>query len=613
RKTGGRRRRLATIVSGGLALVVVGFSPAMAQKGSEPIPLTPPATGQTPPASQPPAPVTPSTVAPATIATEVLDAVDSEAVGTLTLAQGGFGTEIWSGSERRQIMQLVDLLPARSPSRTVRDLMHRLLLSTAIPPATEDGADDGTLLARRLAKLVEMGDNDGALGLVRAAPRRELVPDLVGAEVDLLLLNYDNAGACSLVQGTIGRFTSADWLQRQVYCQSLLGQPARALLGLELLREDGVVDPILTTGIEVLTGVIADRPVITESMPEPSALRLALLRSVNQQLPADVLETRSAALLRTIALSPNAPLAVRLEAAERAEIVGSLETANLAELYTSVAASGDDLNRAVESVGPGSGAGARAVLYQAVRAQSVASTRATVMAQFWQVARAESLYPMAVRLMVPLMAEIVPTGELAWFAGDAAKAYLAVGALDQARAWVAVLQTAALRDPAFAPEAGQLAALLALMETPPPVREADAAASTRGIVLTADDQTLSPPPAAPPVLNAFGGMEDADGRTLILIEALGYRVADDVWRARLDGSAMRQRQSAPGAIMLRALQAAVDTGRTGEAILMALVMLGDQPLDEVSTSTLSAAVRALALIGQEEAARNLVIEATAVR
>jgi len=610
-----RRRRGATrfstcFASVGLAAALLTSPVAQAQTGSEPTVLTDQATTGAPPASPP----TTLPVAPA-VATEVLDAVDSEAVGILTLEQGGFGTDVWVGSSRSLILRLVDLLPARTPSRTARDMMHRLLLSTAVPPVEDDAgtAEDGTLLARRLAKLVEMGDVDGALGLVRAAPRREQVPDLVKVEVELLLLQYDNAGACSLVQGTIGRFTSPDWLQLQVFCQSLLGQPDRAMLGLELLREEGIDDSVLTIGIQVLTGVIAERPVIAESLPAPSPLRLALLRAVNQELPADVLTTQSPALLQTIAVSPNAPLALRLRAAERAETVGSLGTSTLAELYLSVPTTAADLDQALQTRGPGSGVEVRAVLYQAARAQSVATTRATVIDHFWQVARAESLYPTAVRLTVPLLAEIPPTSELSWFAAETARAYLAVGALAPARAWTAVLRNAALRDPDLEGEASQLEALLALMQ-PPLVFVADSELADRGFSLIAPARELNQRPTVEETaVQAFSGAEAADARTLALVEALGYQVPDAVWRALLDNTALRQRQPAPGPVLLRNMERAAEAGRVGETILLALVALGEQPLDEISPAILAAAVNALSKVGQTTLARDLVIEAMVIR
>ncbi|MBT5110184.1 MAG: hypothetical protein HOM25_16020, partial [Rhodospirillaceae bacterium] len=90
---------------------------------------------------------------------------------------------------------------------------------------------------------------------------------------------------------------------------------AEAALDASLLAETtGSTDPIFSAIVDKLSGTPSE-PV--DSMLEPTPLRLSMLRSANLPVPADALGTASSPLLRMIAVSPNAPLNVRLEAAER--------------------------------------------------------------------------------------------------------------------------------------------------------------------------------------------------------------------------------------------------------------------------------------------------------
>ena len=85
--------------------------------------------------------------------------------------------------------------------------------------------------------------------------------------------------------------------------------------------------------IEALAG---DGEASLPTLPEPTPLHLALARVAKARLPADVVASNRPGVLRTIAMSPNAPVEVRLEAAERAEAAGALDIDALRQLYTSV-------------------------------------------------------------------------------------------------------------------------------------------------------------------------------------------------------------------------------------------------------------------------------------
>ena len=82
-----------------------------------------------PPIASPPGSATLST---ATITVDQLSTPDSEVVGTLERDMGGFGQEMWRGTPRSLIDNLLPQLPIAIRSPTMRDLARRLLLSTSI-------------------------------------------------------------------------------------------------------------------------------------------------------------------------------------------------------------------------------------------------------------------------------------------------------------------------------------------------------------------------------------------------------------------------------------------------------------------------------------------------
>ena len=108
------------------SMVLVALPMVVHAQGNAPIRLAPPRPLVTAPQ---PAPEVPAEVAPTQrlpafpgISVEDLGSVAGEAVGAIGPRQGGFGAALWSGADRAMVERLVPRLPARSPSRVIRDL-----------------------------------------------------------------------------------------------------------------------------------------------------------------------------------------------------------------------------------------------------------------------------------------------------------------------------------------------------------------------------------------------------------------------------------------------------------------------------------------------------------
>ena len=209
---------------------------------------------------------------PIKINVEELEKIDSDSVGVLSEEQGGFGFNMWEGTNRSLVEKLLSKLPVNATSRTIRALMRRLLLSAAKSPTKITAIDkalsssvsplpatemevDGKLLIMRIERLSAMGDTGAVYKLLKVAPNRATDPILLKYEADVLFLSNDNSRACDLVLRQIGNLEVPYWQKASIYCQALSGNHDQANLGANLLREIGEKDEVFFGLINSLTGV----------------------------------------------------------------------------------------------------------------------------------------------------------------------------------------------------------------------------------------------------------------------------------------------------------------------------------------------------------------------
>ena len=397
-------RILAVAVLAGLPAWTFGFEVQARQ--DQPILLTPPQKLAPPPgASSPPVPAAvpfqPPTPAPAPAPTppsepaaassvlpvaatqrpsgvkiDSLQSIDPDTTGTLTASQGGFGADMWLGTERDIVEKLLPQLPVSAPSAAMRDLMRRLLLSAArVPEGTSKGV---SLLAIRAKLLSAMGDLVSLNTLLNATPGRSRDQELVRVETEARFLSNDNARACALAGGQIRDDNVPYWQKAFLFCQALAGEHGKASLGVSVMREAGEKDEVFFALIESLgTGV----PAILDSLSDPTPLHLAMARVAKAKLPDDVISSNHPGVLRTIAISPNASVGLRLEAAERAELAGALPVDSLRQIYSSISFSEQDLANPPSRAEPEGGPMTRALLYHPSPIQTVTPPPARAVAR----------------------------------------------------------------------------------------------------------------------------------------------------------------------------------------------------------------------------------------
>lgn len=576
--------RLAALAAG-LVLAGTVWSGTAGADISAPVPLLPQGVIDNPDdAPAPPRKSEPS------IQVDDLAAIGPGSVGLLDETNGGLGVDMWSGTRLGLVQKALPNLPAATTSRAMRQLMRRLLLTTAAVPAGKGSGE--SLLKLRLDRLYAMGDIDSMLALIKAAPVSAMTPDIRRLRVDGLLLNQEPGPACAELPALLKAGPDPAVGRLQVFCQLQAGKTADAAIGVDLLREQGQTDPIFISAVEALQGTpSAELP----SLANPTPLQIAMLRAAKKTLPDDLAQAGHPAIVKAVALSPNASLDLRLAAAEKAEAYGALDTEVLRQLYSNVSFTQEELDGPLTQAAQDKGVRRRALLFRAAAQQQQPGAKAEIIARALGLARDRGYVLAAARLYAPLIAQIKPAPELVWFAGHAARAQLAAGHPEAARPWIALVrQQAAGNNEAAAIQAG-LWPLLRLgdVDENKPRPEASLAAWRK---LKSD---------LPP--------DQADRRTAVLLgllDAVGENIGSEDWLGQMDGGAPVQ-VSMPRPAYWHGLRYASDNVRQAETILMALLNLGEAG-DLADPVTLYRTVSALRLIGLDAEARGLAVEAAIV-
>ena len=178
------------------------------------------------------------------VQTEAVGVLNPDLAGALSEAQGGFGNAMWRETQLGVIENLLPQIPVTTASPAMRDLMRRLLLTGAVVP---QGTKRGSLISLRAGLLSAMGDFVGVNSLLSAVPGRTKYQDLLRVEVDTRFLTGDVARACQLANAYIQEQQSTYWQKAFIFCQALEGDTDSAMLGMSLLEEQGVDDPVFSS------------------------------------------------------------------------------------------------------------------------------------------------------------------------------------------------------------------------------------------------------------------------------------------------------------------------------------------------------------------------------
>jgi len=520
---------------------------------------------------------------------QVLQAVDSDSVGVIDDAEGGLGVDMWGRTDRSFVVQAIAMLPRKAASPAMRDLMRRLLLTRAMAPArTSPGP---SLLSLRINALFDLGDLDSVMALISRAPFASTDEQLLRTEVESRFFLQDTAGACGKVQGAAQDFKDVYWEQATAYCLALAGKTVEASLMSDILAERFTsVHPAFFAAMDRLAG--SPLPVI-DKLSNPSALYLSMMRTASIALPPNVLDKANAPVTKAVALSPNAPLDLRLAAAESAADRGILESKVMADIYSAVPFDASVLEAPLMRAEAEWASRGRALFIRAARRQNVPAARAEVLQAAFKMARAKGGLRILAVASQPMLKAMDPTSELAWFAGTAARSLITVGEFNHARKWIE-LELRQAREKAGASAQPLSIWPLAILIGAEGSGDASAAA------LQAWWQGENKDDA---------GTKIAAARVFFtLLDAFDVAVPTSLW-APILGAPPVQGSLNPSLGVQSALRRAVAAGNKGEVVALSLLALGDAGPAANNLEAVSLAVRALRQIGLTMEAQRIALEA----
>ncbi len=520
------------------------------------------------------------------IVVDPLAPIDPDWAGPLTPEQGGYPLALWQGTPRALVVALVPRLTATT-SPVLQNLTNRLLLSNATAPGPrpqEDVAQDGktsdqpNLVDMRLDRLIAAGQIEAANAVVAVVPNRG--EPIERRSIELAFLAGDTKAACGRVNEGVRRYQTPWWSRAVIACQALSGDSAGATLGIELLHEQKAPKD---DAFEALVQMAGGRKSRLERLPDPSPLHLALLAASKQPMPADALAGASPAVLRAWAGYEGAPMAQRLAAAERAAAYGALPIDRLRALYDKAEITAEERANALSRAASEKGARGHALLYAAAKAQPLGSARAESVQAMLAQARKDGDLVLVARIVEPLVLDLKPGGDLAWFAGDATRVLLLTGHPGEARGWFAVAE----------PDTARGLFPLARLAV--------------GRDIAWDQKQL-----AAVVGEAVKADSDAGARRaatiLALLAAFDEPVGPTDW-APLFSRLPLASLDLPGAPIWFDLPRAAAGHRIGETVLLALVTAGEGGKLTAQPARLARAIEALRGAGLESDARALAIEA----
>ncbi|MGB0571657.1 MAG: hypothetical protein ACPGQM_06210 [Alphaproteobacteria bacterium] len=627
---------IASVFALSLGVLTAGALTAGAQQ-SRPIrlaPLPPPAAASdSAPATSDSAPATTgdATVDPGGVMIRSLGAVAEGAVGLLDAANGGIGEDMWAGTDHATAVRLLMALPSHALTGEARDLVRRLLLSSATPPR---GDGKSGFLAARVAGLVALGAPDDAIELARAAHSRRVPDDLAQSIVGANFLRGDLAAGCDVLDGYEAGYVESFWQKALIVCQIAAGKGAEASLGLDLLREErGDTDEVFEN---IAHAAAVGAELTPEQLETPGAidiLTFAMLTVAKAELPEWMLASNDPALVRAMLRSPQLDQPRKLALAHRALQRGVVDAGDVVAVYEGLGASDDAISAAMLEPDSVDRDVWLAYLYLVARNQNVAIARSEALWEAWTLAAAADLDDIVMMSTAALLVDVPVTSDFGWLAAAATRAALLAGEDALAIQWyqLVVRQARSVADMARAtallwpemrvigrnlPDAPDPVAPETQATVPATGAPASIAEPHRGAVVSpaAADRLgqlvaqapREPVPWSPTRLDrwidlAVNNEGTADiGTALYLLQILGDPVSEENWRdvPVTAAGATEEFGPIPNTASLAGLARAAIAKRRAEVVLYAMIVLG-QAGEAPHAGVVANVVRGLQRVGLE--------------
>jgi hypothetical protein len=527
-------------------------------------------------------------------------------IGNLSIEDGGFGWNMWNGTDSAFAKVLLEELPVNAPSPAMRNLAKRLLISEAYQPSKkkeiglqaispsgkpiETIEQDATFLSLRFAKLASLGVKNELVELSKVIPKEKMVDKLAKEAIYARLLSGETKEVCDEVIGFAKRTNESYWRKALIVCQLILERRDAALLSLELLLAELKSED----NFSELIYALADES--SEIEFDETSIYFKILIAV---LPGKQLDKHRLNLepsgLSVVAQNINLSWDIRMLAAEKAVLAGSLSSIYLGELASQYKFEPEIFSRAASESSKLEGFKARTLLLQAAALNTSFIERARFLRLLLDSADKDLMFQAYAAVSMPILLTIKPRPGLIWFASSAARAAIAGGNYVLASQWLSVLGKTIDLD---YESSGSLLRLLPL--------------------IAISGQVLPSPFSQEQASDVWSGLTDnfsrADkekraSRLLVLLSAMGIEPKAGSWKNIISSESLYMEEKIPSAALRYQLHDAAKNKRIAEVVAISLIILGSEGPSKSGLVALNAVIRALREVGLEVDAREIAIEA----
>ena len=510
---------------------------------------------------------------------------DPSTVGLINENNGGFPRNLWFGSERYLIEKLVALLPSNFSSPTLREMFKRLMLSSADLPQTEE--DKLSFLELRIIKLESAGFISLASKLAEMAPKNSFNGRFDKFYVSNRLLEGDNQAACQRVEEVFAKgIDDPFWLKHLSLCRIFSGDLDSARLATSLIRE---LDEEDAAFLNLSSSLIDKEDIVFQTLPSPKPLHLAMSRAAKVSLPEDIVSNAPALVLKAIAQSPNASMDVRIQAAEKAESLGLVDSDSLRQLYSGILFNSSKIKSIFDSDKNLGSIESQALLFQLSQTQEVAAAKAEALFKAFELGRKQNIYGTVARVNRNSLLSIEPSKDLLWFVKDAVIALIINNEHERALEWFEIARS-------LVNSQNEIAASTVLELWPSiqlsglPWTRSVVGPWVDGMILRKDSVSLK-------------NIE----RTLTIFEAMNNDIPELAWYKLLDIHRNENRFISPE-VFSRGFQRAVKSERLGEAILYALLIFGQDGPTNTSAKNMGLIIRGFEKLNLKSEVNQIALE-----
>ena len=534
-------------------------------------------------------------------------------LGLLSREEGGLGWLMWDGTNVSVAKALLNYMPTEARSPNMNHLMRRILLSRSKRPVFKEsdeleaidqdgnpidnaGIEREDLLLIRIRLLAHLGEYNLLNELIKLLPEDKKDVSFNEKLILILLEAGDTINGCLGVKNKLSQgVQSLDYRKLLVACQLAEGELDGALLSLELIEQDIEQDDPFVNLVLSLTEEEGN----FEFIENINTAMLVTLSAgpYGEKLSDNIGEKYSIPVLRAVAALKTSNIERQIKAIETLVSLGLVPPRDLSSIYASVNFNEEDMERPAAFAKEKGGVLARSLLFLSAMRATNFTERARYLRLLWDNAGSEGVYSAVAMASQLVTLTLDPRPDLAWFAGSAARALVAGGKSDVALKWVSLLGQRSDLDYVASGDLYRLLVLLTIAgeDIPEP--------------FSISQTSLDVWTGLPDELTTLEKGEIAT-RLLVTLSALGYELPIGVWERMIGKVPSSINVLIPNTPLRYQLREAATSGRIAETALLSLIVIGSNGPQKSGPIQLNAAIRALRIVGLEEEARNLAIEAT---